>query len=627
MHMFTKILFLCSALNVGDVSHTNQLTEHLRLVMPEAQTVSIDANLNIAQTINTYQEITSAQKKPYIVCAVGEKGVNALAQLEQQKLLDHSQAYVAASVHQNMSDLKNISLDFLAIPEVSVTDEEKTHLSKNIPALSYTFAVPSQNPSLEILHEAYDLWKHPQRPALNKDSIVIMLPGDAPGTNGVMKYFTKPCSKKLFDNVYKLWKQRGKKHHIIIQNGPRTGKHDPSTGTVACSHEYKKNENPEQAVDAVSKYFVALCKEKNMDYTFFNFAFELDGSTKKSTSVFNQLLYLAQQPNNDNYFILPGESVSMLGQIPLYMFSDKIIVFKPDSMNESHNNIFNLGLQRGYYGYFSQTGDIITTPHPSKRTEDDGKKVITELIAGYKKKLSYKLFEHYIKLTQTFGQLHDYEMLTGENNAVMSGYPESSFNNVFLKTKDDSIIKNLQKRNIPFVCYPLGQMEHELRWLSKLGLTKVDDQVIQLFEKLQTFNYHATNTTIEIRLVTTEQDLTAFSHIASIAFACPQDLIFNYCKPSLYEPNFPLYIATMDNKALACGMIAIINDLPGLYWGAVLPEFQKQGIATACTLACLNFVKSHGYDAVMTINVPASIKLCQKIGFKPIGTMHCFASL
>ncbi len=385
--MFTKILFLCSAINLGDVGHTNQLSENLKALKPNIQITTIDANTDINQIVKNYQQaIQNYAQSSYVICAVGEKGLRAIANLDQQKLLNHNQAYIAASIHQYFDEFKYVTLDFLALPEGTISDTEKIMLQKKVPSLSLLFAVPASNPTTETLKKTYETWAHPEKPSLNQNSIIVMLPGDAPDTTGKIQPFTQASAKKLFDHLYHFWQTQGSKHKLIIQNGPRTGKHDPATGTVICSHEYHRGSSSETAIDLVSKYFVDLCKEKKLDYVFFNFAFELDGSTKTSNSVFNQLLYIAQNSNHNNYFILPGESVSMLGQIPLYLPSNKIIVFKPDSMNEAHENIFSLGVQRDYFSYFSENGNVVTPTLFGKRTEDDGKQVIRNLITGYYEK-------------------------------------------------------------------------------------------------------------------------------------------------------------------------------------------------------------------------------------------------
>lgn len=214
------------------------------------------------------------------------------------------------------------------------------------------------------------------KPLLANKYIIVMMPGDAPDSNEKIRYFTKDSATKLFQDVYKLWEDKGKEHKIIIENSPRTGKFDPNTGALVGKHEYIKGQNPEVAVDKISKYFVSLFKD--IDHQFFNFAFEIDGEQKRTISVFNPLLYLANQ-GEDNIFILPGSSVSLMAQIPLYLPTDRIILFKTSSMNEDHENIFNAAFNRNYLSYFNTNGEVVMPGVIEQRMEDDSLQIARDI--------------------------------------------------------------------------------------------------------------------------------------------------------------------------------------------------------------------------------------------------------
>lgn len=65
---------------------------------------------------------------------------------------------------------------------------------------------------------------------MSKSYVIIMLSGDAPDSQQRMRFFDKSSADKLFQRVlYFLgWQHAlGEKPTLIIQNGPRTGKHDP----------------------------------------------------------------------------------------------------------------------------------------------------------------------------------------------------------------------------------------------------------------------------------------------------------------------------------------------------------------------------------------------------------------
>jgi hypothetical protein len=372
--MFLKILLLYSSVNIGDVSHANALYASLAERVENISRYDIDTNKKFSTIEDEYKT-----EDVDIVLSVGEKSIDFLEYLKKHDFLKHKNRILAASLHQYNNKLDNLPLDYIALPEVSINTPEKKASIQHIPHHRFTFAVPNINPDINALKKDYMSWKDKLK--INQDYIIIMLPGDAPDSSGKMNYFTKESAKMLFDDVYKLWQASGSSYQIIIHNGPRTGKYNPETGEIICSHQYKRGEDAAIAVDQVSQYFISLIEEKRLKYHFFNFAFEVDGETKKALSVYNQLLYLAQVPDHKNYLVIPGESVSMLGQVPLYLNSDRAIVFKSSSMNEAHQDILNLAIERGYISYFSDVGKVI---HPrqgkDKLFEDDSSLIAKDLV-------------------------------------------------------------------------------------------------------------------------------------------------------------------------------------------------------------------------------------------------------
>lgn len=380
--MLIKILVLCSALNVGDIGHSNAVLEAMSNNHIKVEKYAIDVSKPAKAIEKEYREaVAEMGGEKYITFAVGEKGMDALNNLNHSKELDPKRSYTALGIHQYFETISRLPLNYISIPEATLSSQEKKDVVSKIPAKTTTFAVPTNNPTPKVLKESYDNWKALDKPPLEGKYIIVMLPGDAPDQNNKMQYYSVVSNKTLFNDVYKLWKKLGSDYKVIVQNGPRTGKHDPSTGQVACAHEYKKGGDPKVAVDKISQQFIDSLRDAGVNYSFYNFAFELDGEKKKSISVANPLLYLSQ--NSDSYFVLPGESVSMVGQIPLYIESDRIIVFKPDSMNSAHRAIFDLAVEKSYISSFKDDGSVDFAKKRTKRQSDDAVDVAKDLISGY----------------------------------------------------------------------------------------------------------------------------------------------------------------------------------------------------------------------------------------------------
>lgn len=379
--MLKSIILLYSLVNVGDVSHGTVLAEKLKQAVPGLEVTLIDANLSANDLEAEYNKIqTKLTPQDSMVLAIGEKGLSALSILNQAKYFENSKVPLGASVHMYFDTIQSLPLNFLAIPET----ESKKGTFKHIPNTTFTLTVPSKNPSLNELKTAYEKWEPMKKPPADGSYIVVMLPGDAIDGKE-MKFFTQSSAKKLAENVIALRKQHGEKYVVIVQNSPRTGKHNPKNGEIICSHEYKKGSDPNVAIDEVSQYFIELLNQDNVPNYFFNFAFEQeDDNKKKALSVFNPLLYLAQV-QQDNYFIVPGESTTMLGQVPLYLKPSQVIIFKPNSMNASHEAIFEVLKNRGHLSYFSD--DSVTAPkHPVQLKSDDTSVVVDNLLKIFEPK-------------------------------------------------------------------------------------------------------------------------------------------------------------------------------------------------------------------------------------------------
>ncbi len=375
--MIGKIILLVSSLNVGDISQSQVLTNSEGIIIDVSNASAQDDYLAAISKIPL--------QDPYVNLAIGEKGMEFLKILTQKKLLDEKHSYSILMIHQYSDAFADISIDHIIVPEVTIDTDHKWQIIKKFKHRTLTFAVLSNNPSEAALKSAYDTWDIANKPDLNSKYIIVMMPGDAPDAAGNIRYFTEESASKLLNDIHKLWQKLGKQHTLLIMNGLRTGKHDPKTGKISCTHEYLKGSDASTALDHISRYFIKQLKTSEMKYHFYNFAFEVDGSIKKTITAFPQLLYLAEQ--NDNYFILPGGSVSLMGQIPLYLPAYKIIVFQPSSMNEAHKAIMHKAFRRSYLSYFSEDGEVIVPKDPTmKRTEGDNAVIVRDLAHGYREK-------------------------------------------------------------------------------------------------------------------------------------------------------------------------------------------------------------------------------------------------
>ncbi len=74
-------------------------------------------------------------------------------------------------------------------------------------------------------------------------------------------------------------------------------------------------------------------------------------------------------------------------------------------------------------------------------------------------------------------------------------------------------------------------------------------------------------------------------------------------------------------------MIACLHGVAGIYWVGVLPEFRKQGFASALTLYTVGQAKQKGYEYIVSQNLTASQSLFQRLGFQPLGSLNLYGFL
>ena len=363
--MILTIIFLFSFSNTGDSAHKDALKNTFQASCNTAHNsikfYEIDANAQTDDLKKMYviAETESPTKKGNhtFVFAIGEQALTVLRLLQKENI---GLCSFVASVHQWFDSINDLNLDWLAIPKGAVAHNAsfnaytQTHATKVIPM----FAVPCLNPTPLELQQRYEQWNCTNKPNIDGKYIIVTLPGDAPDEQNKMKLFSKASAEKLVTAVVKLWKDLGSTHTILVQNSPRTGKYNEQ-GKVICDHKKPKDAIDDPVVDEISSYVKSRFSEERVPFKFYNFLFETEGEKIiGNNSVFFPLFYLASR-NCENRCIVPAESVSMIGQIPCYVFAKNCIYFRPDSMNDSHEALLQVALQQPYGGYFTSDGTLV----------------------------------------------------------------------------------------------------------------------------------------------------------------------------------------------------------------------------------------------------------------------------
>ena len=288
-----------------------------------------------------------------VVIGAGPEALPVLLQLKKQV----PNGYFYFSNHQYeralFAYLSAGAVDHIGIPGSTATSDQLNELGI-VAKVTELFAVPAAL-NVDDLRAKYEQWDLADKPRIETPSLVVMLGGDAPDEQGNFRYFSATEAAKMATAV-KAYAAASGITEILVTNGPRTGLYDPNSAKEAHQHVYKAGaEKP--ALDVATKQFVTTLDMPHRLWDF-NFRLESNGS-KTPESVYHPLVYLALS-NPNSRFIMPGESVTGLGELAMAFTPKQAIVWQHAGMNASHARLVAEGFQRGYFGILEPSGQLHT---------------------------------------------------------------------------------------------------------------------------------------------------------------------------------------------------------------------------------------------------------------------------
>lgn len=269
--------------------------------------------------------IESKEKKP-IILGVGEKTVASFADL-----LPFEEATTIHLCHMVTANHPNLpgKVDFIALPLHSLGSFEDTVAHTNT-QLIRTVGV-SHNRQIEEICRSYDENKDNLPP---RDSYLgIILAGDAPTPDNEILVFSETNARELARYVANILEDK----HLLVINGPRTGKYDPKTLTE------KKEAHRDGQKDFITQAFLDELIQSNIpenQLSLFDFQFGV------STSQDMDLLLGTVRATNSN-ILVPGESTSSISECIDVLPAGAVVVYHNTAMNAVHNAHVQSELQVG----------------------------------------------------------------------------------------------------------------------------------------------------------------------------------------------------------------------------------------------------------------------------------------
>jgi predicted GNAT family acetyltransferase len=128
---------------------------------------------------------------------------------------------------------------------------------------------------------------------------------------------------------------------------------------------------------------------------------------------------------------------------------------------------------------------------------------------------------------------------------------------------------------------------------------------------------------VEIRRVTTEEDVLRFVEISASAYSVygmPPEVVYqNFSSPSrMLVPHVAAFIAYMKGKPAATALTLVKNEIAGVYWVGTIEEYRKKGLAAAVVTEVTNA----GFDLGACVNtLQATVMgepLYKKLGYETV---------
>jgi len=318
-------------------------------------------NSNISEIEGAF---THKQNTKKIIISSGSFGLNAFS----QESPDTDNIYTIWTGHQVFDGLKNIigKIDILALPKHAITESFRKIIknSKNMRTKLVETNGVAHNLQKHDLFKANNNWigeRFLQAPSY----IGVFLGGDAPTPDGTIRYFTQEEARLLGQLVAQKAKKSGS--CVLITNGPRTGKHDKTSGAVNNFH--KKNSQ----IDPVSMAFIQSMQENNATYQFFDFKFGVPSAYKAI------LATLMTTPNSQAF--VTGESASMVSELCDFMPTGQTYVVSVNSMNRTHKAFVRSMHEAKRINWVHPNAQIIE--HPGKLEKSTENISAAETIARY----------------------------------------------------------------------------------------------------------------------------------------------------------------------------------------------------------------------------------------------------
>lgn len=287
------------------------------------------------------------------------------------QVIDKPNALSVYSTHQLSSRITSLVKlpHIIAVPRCSISEQQIEALKdKTTLILVNDIAHPLDNRALYEGRKSYLVAGYRPIGKIDKNTIGIILGGDAPDIDGRILRFTPEQAQFLAKNILQFEREQrpcGEKLRFIVINGPRTGKYNID------GQPYNPSPHNSGKLDRVTEAFIQTLINHHMDVDCYNFQFS------QQPSAYIPLLTSFKETNNRGNLHVPGDSLSMISETTTHL--SNVIIDELPSMNECHYRFCQDFFRTGKASFLNWRGEI-NYSHPDTVKQPAASQVVAEAI-------------------------------------------------------------------------------------------------------------------------------------------------------------------------------------------------------------------------------------------------------
>ncbi|ARN84260.1 hypothetical protein GQ61_01685 [Candidatus Nucleicultrix amoebiphila FS5] len=187
------------------------------------------------------------------------------------------------------------------------------------------------------------------------------------------------------------------------------------------------------------------------------------------------------------------------------------------------------------------------------------------------------------------------------------------------KTEFQYFIETFKQKKCSFTWFSTPLTPQLEMTLQAFGLEKANELIGLSFNLDNFVNVTQPSDDIRIKEVRSTEDFvhwctvhaTVWNKSLENTLSFFQGFHLNLDKPEIVR----LFVSEMNGHCVGSSALYMQDDIAGCYWGAVLPDYRKKGLATLMLEKRLQVAQAQGCKKVVAQCLPSSKKIFQKSGF------------